>query len=69
MRTAAAAGCHPEPCVIIWLGAATATCCCYCCFFLLQVSSSLADKVHDSYILKEVTGSDHVPLGLVLKKA
>ncbi|WIA12732.1 hypothetical protein OEZ85_006370 [Tetradesmus obliquus] len=33
------------------------------------VSSDLADKVHDSYILKEITGSDHVPLGLVLKKA
>jgi exodeoxyribonuclease-3 len=30
------------------------------------VSSSLADKCHDTYILKETEGSDHVPLGLVL---
>jgi exonuclease III len=36
---------------------------------LLQVSSGLAGQVHDSYILKDVSGSDHVPLGLVLKKA
>lgn len=33
-----------------------------------QVSSDLAEKVHDSYILKEVTGSDHCPLGIVIKK-
>jgi exonuclease III len=38
-----------------------------CCCFCLQVSSALHDKVHDSYILKEVTGSDHVPIGLVVK--
>jgi exonuclease III len=35
---------------------------------LLQVSCGLAGQVHDSYILKDVSGSDHVPLGLVLKK-
>ncbi|KAI8469193.1 MAG: Endonuclease/exonuclease/phosphatase [Monoraphidium minutum] len=33
------------------------------------VSESLAPRVHDSFILKDVEGSDHVPLGLVLKKA
>eukprot|EP00878_Enallax_costatus_P035708 GHUV01039909.1.p1 GENE.GHUV01039909.1~~GHUV01039909.1.p1 ORF type:complete len:259 (+),score=66.25 GHUV01039909.1:72-848(+) len=32
------------------------------------VSSDLADKVHDSYILKDVRGSDHAPLGIVIKK-
>jgi exonuclease III len=32
------------------------------------VSQSLAPRVHDSYILKEVTGSDHVPLGVVIRK-
>ncbi|KAM7530035.1 hypothetical protein LguiB_033445 [Lonicera macranthoides] len=31
------------------------------------VSESIADKVHDSYILPDVTGSDHCPIGLVLK--
>ena len=29
-------------------------------------SQSLFGKVHDSFILKEIEGSDHVPLGLVL---
>ncbi|XP_068341937.1 DNA-(apurinic or apyrimidinic site) endonuclease, chloroplastic isoform X3 [Pyrus communis] len=31
------------------------------------VSESIADKVHDSYILPDVTGSDHCPVGLVFK--
>ncbi|XP_078442835.1 apurinic endonuclease-redox protein isoform X2 [Wolffia australiana] len=31
------------------------------------VSESIADKVHDSYILPDVVGSDHCPIGLVLK--
>ncbi|XP_061364509.1 DNA-(apurinic or apyrimidinic site) endonuclease, chloroplastic isoform X2 [Gastrolobium bilobum] len=31
------------------------------------VSESIADKVHDSYILPDVTGSDHCPVGLVVK--
>ncbi|KAH9679682.1 DNA-(apurinic or apyrimidinic site) endonuclease [Citrus sinensis] len=31
------------------------------------VSESLADKFHDSYILPDVTGSDHSPIGLILK--
>lgn len=31
------------------------------------VSESIADKVHDSYILPDVGGSDHCPIGLVLK--
>lgn len=31
------------------------------------VSESIADNVHDSYILPDVTGSDHCPIGLVLK--
>ncbi|CAL5356532.1 unnamed protein product [Camellia sinensis] len=31
------------------------------------VSRSIADNVHDSYILPDVTGSDHSPIGLVLK--
>ncbi|XP_047315370.1 DNA-(apurinic or apyrimidinic site) endonuclease, chloroplastic [Impatiens glandulifera] len=31
------------------------------------VSKSIADQVHDSYILPDVTGSDHCPIGLVLK--
>ncbi|KAL5810532.1 hypothetical protein ACOSQ4_027100 [Xanthoceras sorbifolium] len=30
------------------------------------VSGSIADKVHDSYILPDVGGSDHCPIGLVL---
>ncbi|XP_026414689.1 DNA-(apurinic or apyrimidinic site) lyase, chloroplastic-like isoform X2 [Papaver somniferum] len=30
-------------------------------------SESLADKVHDSYILPDVLGSDHCPIGLILK--
>lgn len=30
------------------------------------VSQTLSDKVHDSFILKEVEGSDHVPVGLIL---
>ncbi|XP_043723432.1 DNA-(apurinic or apyrimidinic site) endonuclease, chloroplastic isoform X2 [Telopea speciosissima] len=31
------------------------------------VSESMADKVHDSYILPDVVGSDHCPIGLILK--
>ncbi|KAL6336954.1 hypothetical protein AAG906_036268 [Vitis piasezkii] len=31
------------------------------------VSESIADKVHDSYILPDIGGSDHCPIGLVLK--
>lgn len=31
------------------------------------ISESIADKVHDSYILPEVGGSDHCPIGLILK--
>lgn len=31
------------------------------------VSESIADKVHDSYILPDVIGSDHCPIGLVMK--
>ncbi|KAH7853390.1 hypothetical protein Vadar_001840 [Vaccinium darrowii] len=31
------------------------------------VSKSIFGKVHDSYILPDVTGSDHCPIGLVLK--
>ncbi|PNX82806.1 apurinic endonuclease-redox protein [Trifolium pratense] len=31
------------------------------------VSESIADKVHDSYILPDVVGSDHCPIGLVMK--
>lgn len=31
------------------------------------VSESIAEKVHDSYILPDVTGSDHCPIGLVLE--
>ncbi|XP_059462906.1 DNA-(apurinic or apyrimidinic site) endonuclease, chloroplastic isoform X2 [Corylus avellana] len=31
------------------------------------VSESMADKVYDSYILADVGGSDHCPIGLVLK--
>ncbi|KAL2535022.1 DNA-(apurinic or apyrimidinic site) lyase [Abeliophyllum distichum] len=31
------------------------------------VSESIANMVHDSYILPDVTGSDHSPVGLVLK--
>ncbi|XP_027366347.1 DNA-(apurinic or apyrimidinic site) lyase, chloroplastic isoform X2 [Abrus precatorius] len=31
------------------------------------VSESIADKVHDSYILPDVTGSDHCPIGLIIK--
>ncbi|CAM8923282.1 unnamed protein product [Rhodiola kirilowii] len=30
-------------------------------------SESIADKVHDSYILPNVVGSDHSPIGLILK--
>jgi exonuclease III len=33
------------------------------------VTEDLAPQVHDAYILKEITGSDHVPLGIVIKKA
>lgn len=31
------------------------------------VSEAIADNVHDSYILPDVTGSDHSPIGLILK--
>ncbi|KAL5546439.1 hypothetical protein UlMin_006126 [Ulmus minor] len=31
------------------------------------VSDSMADKVHDSYIVPDVLGSDHCPIGLTLK--
>ncbi|XP_021988801.1 DNA-(apurinic or apyrimidinic site) endonuclease, chloroplastic isoform X3 [Helianthus annuus] len=31
------------------------------------VSESIAENVHDSYILPDVAGSDHCPIGLVLK--
>ncbi|MED6123766.1 hypothetical protein PIB30_118092 [Stylosanthes scabra] len=31
------------------------------------VSESIVDKVHDSYIIPDVTGSDHCPIGLILK--
>ncbi|XP_020539313.1 DNA-(apurinic or apyrimidinic site) endonuclease, chloroplastic isoform X4 [Jatropha curcas] len=31
------------------------------------VSESIADKVHDSYIVPDVNGSDHCPIGLILK--
>ncbi|XP_068663293.1 DNA-(apurinic or apyrimidinic site) endonuclease, chloroplastic isoform X2 [Aristolochia californica] len=31
------------------------------------VSQSIADEVHDSYILPEIAGSDHCPIGLILK--
>lgn len=31
------------------------------------VSEVIAEKVHDSFILPDVTGSDHSPIGLVLK--
>lgn len=31
------------------------------------VSESIAERVHDSYILPDVSASDHSPLGLILK--
>jgi exodeoxyribonuclease III len=31
------------------------------------VSQSIADKAYDSYILPDIGGSDHSPIGLVLK--
>ena len=31
------------------------------------VSESIADKAYDSYILPDVGGSDHCPIGLILK--
>lgn len=31
------------------------------------VSESIADRVYDSYILPDINGSDHCPIGLVLK--
>ncbi|GBF99865.1 hypothetical protein Rsub_12505 [Raphidocelis subcapitata] len=34
----------------------------------LLVSQSLAPRVHDAFILRDVLGSDHVPLGVVIKK-
>jgi exodeoxyribonuclease-3 len=33
------------------------------------VSKALAPRVHDAWILPEVEGSDHVPLGVVIRKA
>jgi hypothetical protein len=35
--------------------------------FCVQVSESLADKVHDAYHLPDVQGSDHCPIGIVLR--
>lgn len=32
-----------------------------------QVSDRLADQLHDSYTLADVMGSDHCPIGLVVK--
>ncbi|GAB2210124.1 hypothetical protein Droror1_Dr00015382 [Drosera rotundifolia] len=32
------------------------------------VSESLAEHVHDSYILPDISGSDHCPIGLILKQ-
>jgi hypothetical protein len=43
-------------------------CCCAAVRILHQVSADLAERVHDSYILKDILGSDHVPLGVVIKK-
>jgi hypothetical protein len=37
------------------------------CCAALQVSDSLADQLHDSYTLADVMGSDHCPIGLVVK--
>jgi exodeoxyribonuclease III len=34
-----------------------------------QVSQALSSRVHDSYMLQDVMGSDHCPLGLVIKPA
>lgn len=31
------------------------------------VSESISDRVHDSYILPDISGSDHCPIGLILK--
>ena len=31
------------------------------------VSQSIAANVHDSYILPDINGSDHCPIGLILK--
>jgi exodeoxyribonuclease-3 len=31
------------------------------------VSESIAERVHDSYILPDISASDHSPLGLILK--
>lgn len=31
------------------------------------VSESIADKAYDSYIVPDIGGSDHCPIGLVLK--
>lgn len=44
---------------------AVCTPCVLCC---MQVTDDLAAQVHDTYILKEITGSDHVPLGIVIMK-
>lgn len=33
-----------------------------------QVSDALVDKVHDCYHLPATLGSDHVPLGIVLRQ-
>lgn len=46
----------------------TSRCACVL-LFPLQVDEGLSGQVHDAYILKEITGSDHVPLGIVIKKS
>ncbi len=35
----------------------------------LQVSQQLLPRCHDSFLLKSIEGSDHIPLGLVIKLA
>ena len=39
----------------------------WCGWARLQVSQALISRVHDSYMLQDVMGSDHCPLGLVIK--
>ena len=36
---------------------------------LLQVSQPLLEQVYDCYHLTDIMGSDHCPVGLVLKSA
>lgn len=33
----------------------------------ILASGSLRDRLYDSYVLQDVYGSDHLPLGLVLR--